>query len=510
MWADSIVGGTIQGAPVQKIFGNVHLQTEDVNLYADRALKYTSRDLVQAFGNIEIITKEENIFADSLTYYTDIDFSELRGRVIIESDSATLFGNSVDYRFTNKVAHFIDEIRLEDQRGTLVANSGFYFREPDSATFMGEVQLRDSLQYIEGDSLFSNRQSEYYELHGNVFADDPENSSMLKGDYLEADSTGRRLLQGNAWLKNYKKDSTTAEPTDTDSLQITPPDSTKQFRPDSLQTTIPDTTRNDTTETSQPDTTHIRAARILSLENRSAQDTTSTIKAFENVRIWSPDFSSLSDTSRYKSKAQTFELWGNAKSWNEQTQLTGPYIWVKLQDGEIKQLDSYPNPFSVQQDTVINRLNQIKGDTLQATFEEGQLSLIRVFLNSHLLRFTEKEGQPDGALDLTAPVTFIYFENGRLAELKSLGKEEAIDGNYLPETPKVAEKKLEGFSWNPELRPQEPQEIMAPRFPPIPEDPPFELPRRYLEHIGRTDSLRLAPQDTLQTPADSLQSQNMP
>ncbi len=574
--ADSIVGENLQGNSVQKILGNVNLQTEEFEMFADSAYKFDSRELVQAFGNIQINTPEETIWADSLTYYTDIDFSELRGRVIIKSDSSTLFGNSVDYRFTNKVAHFRDEIRLEDQEGVLTANSGFYFREADSATFSGQVQLRDSLQYIEGDDLYSNRRSEYYEMHGNVFANDPENDSMLKGDYLEADSTGRRLVKGNAWLKNYKEDSTAAA---TDSTAASRPDSLQpQIQPDSLAPTPSDTAgivprdslrgppadstvtpktaddslsesqsdslitpqdstitappanstaidnsmfilqtdsinarsdslntaRSDTAQTSRPDTTHIRAATILLLQNRSPSDTTTTVKANKNVRIWSPDFSSISDTAQYESEDQTFELWSNAKAWHEQIQLTGPYIWVKLEEGDIKQLISHPDPFTVQQDTVIDRLNQIKGDTLDATFENGDLRLIRVFRNSHLLRYSQKNGKPDGLIELRAPITNIFFEKGKLVELKSLGNQELVDGSYLPESEKIKEKRLDGFSWNPKERPQRPKQEMKPRLPPIPATPPFELPRRYLEQVGRTDSAGTKT-DSLQVQPDSLE-----
>lgn len=503
MEADSIVGGTVDGAAVQRILGNVHLQTEDMDMYADSAYKFDSRNLVRAFGNIEIDTQQENIFADTLTYYTDIDFSELRGRVIIESDSTTLFGNSVDYRFSNRVAHFRDEIRLEDKQGILRANSGFYFREADSATFRGQVQLRDSLQYIEGDSLFSNRQREYYELHGSVYANDPENETMLKGDYLEADSTGRRLIEGNAWLKNYRQDTTA---TQSDTLQPIATDSSITAPPDSARS---DTLIAEPVTQAEADTTHIQARRILSLRNRMPTDTTNTIKAFENVRIWSRDFSSVSDTAQYESAAQTFELWSNAKAWHEQIQLSGPYIWVKLAGGDIRRLISHPNPFIVQQDTAINRLNQIKGDTLNAQFQDGQLDLMRVFRNSHLLRFTQKDGQPDGALDLRAPITEIYFENGQLVELVSLGNNELINGNYLPESEQIAKRRLDGFTWNPDQRPQEPKEPMQRRFAPIPEEPPFQLPTRYLEHIGRPDSLQTSPADTTDVPADSVQSSNI-
>lgn len=494
--ADSLSGETINGEAVTKLIGNAHLRSKQIEIYADRVLKFTNQEKVQAFGNIEIDTGEEIIWADSLTYYTDIDFSELRGRVIIKSDSTTLFGNSVDYRFTNKVAHFLDKIRLEDERGTLVANSGFYFRQADSATFRGQVQLRDSLKYIEGDSLFSNRSRGYYELHGNVYAYDPENDSMLKGDYLEADSTGRRLLKGNAWLKNFNTPDSTAPKESPGSVPA----------PDSLDippvTLRPSTSNPDNDINSQTDTTHIRAARILSLQHRTPTDTTTTIKSYENVRIWSPDFAAVSDSARYQSQTQIFELWSDAKTWHQQIQLSGPYIWVQLNNGDIEQLVSYPNPFIVQQDTGINRLNQIKGDTLNALFTNGDIRLMRVYQNSHLLRFTEQNGSPDGALELTAPVTNIYFEKGELTELKSLGNSGAVSGFYLPESEQTAGKKLDGFTWNPDLRPHRPDQQMQRRFPPIPESPPFKLPRRYVEYLSR--EIPSVPSGSREAPTDSL------
>jgi lipopolysaccharide export system protein LptA len=440
--ADSIQGGQYQGERVQKILGNVHLQSKDLEMYCDSAYQFVNESEIRAFGNIQVNTESEKIWADTLIYFTDVDFSQLRGRVIIEADSTTLFGNSVDYRFTTKVAHFIDEIRLEDQRGTLLANSGFYYREADSAEFHGNVQLADSMQYLEGDSLFSNRQKKYYELYGDIFGDDRENDSMIQGQYLEADSTGRRLLKKNAWLKSFE---------------------------------------TDTSDTTQADTTHIQAKTILSLEQRTKLDTTAIVFGYDSVRIWSPDFSSVSDTSKYTDSTDTFELWSRAKAWHEQVQLTGPYIRAKIIDGDIDSLLSYPRPFSVQQDTAINRLNQITGDTLHADFQDGSLQQIYVFNNSHLLRFTKNEqGEADGAIDLTAPEIRIFFENGELTEMKATG---AVNGSYLPQSKQTANRRLDGFQWNPELRPQRPAKDMQRRFPPVPKKIFFKLPRRYLQHL---------------------------
>jgi lipopolysaccharide export system protein LptA len=467
------------------------MKTAKFNMFADSAYKFPGQNLVTAYGNIEIDTKKQSIWADTLTYFTNIDFSKLRGRVIIESDSTTLFGRNVDYHFKTKIAHFLDGIRLVDTKGILLADSGYYFRKPDSAVFRGDVQLKDSLKYLEGDSLFSNRRSGFYKLYGNVFGDDPANNSKLEGDYLQSDSAGKRVIKGHAWLINYKKNAQKADTSKSDSTSGLKASKDKPA-PDSLQFPLPDSARTDsarksrsdsTQSSQQPDTTNIFAHKIISIAHRTQKDTTTTVKAFKNVRVWSNNFSAISDTAKYKSKTHTFDLWSNAKSWHKKIQLTGPYIQVTLKNGDIKKLISHPNPFVVQQDTAIDRLNQMKGDSLNALFTHGQLHLIQITGKSHLLRFTEKADSADGLIEVQAPLTRIYFENGKLVKMKSFGEKKQITGNYLPKGKETAKKRLSGFAWNPDKRPKRPQEKMHRRLPKISKKPPFKLPKRYLQHI---------------------------
>src|SRR5699024_1606897 len=120
------------------------------------------------------------------------------------------------------------------------------------------------------------------------------------------------------------------------------------------------------------------------------------VHAFEDVRIWSPDFSAVGDSLLYIDSTQTFEIWSNSIAWHENVQLTGPFIKAIIREGDIDSLISHPRPFSVQQDTSIDRLNQITGDTLEADFAEGSLKEIYVFGNARLLRFTKgEEGNAD-------------------------------------------------------------------------------------------------------------------
>jgi lipopolysaccharide export system protein LptA len=430
---DSATLTEVDGERVQKLI-NARMSMRDVTMICDSAFRYLDRDEMRAFGNIQIDTDTENIWADTLFYYTNDEISLLRGRVIIRQDSTTLFGQKVDYNFDTKVAYFPTGIRLEDNEGTLIAQTGTYFQNQDSAIFRFDVQLEDSSQYAEGDSLFINRETNYLQMHSNVFVSDSVNSAVLTGDYLEADSTGRRYTRDNAYLMNIESDSSSA------------------------------------------DTTHIFANEILLID----QDSTLTIEGIDDVKVWTSKFSSISDTLFYDSDSEVFTLSGSPKSWNKQTQLTGPYIVVELDSSEIKKLSSYPYAFSVQQDTVTFRLNQLKGDTLIAYFDQGDISRIDLFPNSQILYHTRNdEDEPDGAMEYSSPTTTLFFENGELIQAK-MGQNEGL---FLPEYTDLENRTLDGFSWNPDQRPQKPNQIPVPRFNPIPTERPFSLPNRYLRFI---------------------------
>lgn len=418
---------------------NPRMTMRNVTMVCDMAYRYLDRNEMHAFGNIQIDTDTENIWADTLFYYTNQELSELRGRVVIKQDSTTLFGEKVDYNFLSKVAIFPDGIRLEDNQGTLLAEQGTYFQNQDSAVFRFEVQIQDSAQYAEGDSLFINREREYFQMYSNVFVADSTNDALLTGNYLEADSTGRRYVRDNAYLMDVSDDSAKA------------------------------------------DTTHIFSGEILLLD----QDSTSTIDATDSVKVWSARFSSLSDTLFYDSASEMFTLTGKPIAWNKNIQLNGPFIHVQLDSSQVKELRAFTGAFAVQQDSVTLRHHQLKGDTLIASFKDGDISIIELFPNSELLyHTTDDDGEPDGAMENSSPTTTLFFENGELIRAK-MGQNQGL---FLPEYDGLDNRYLDGYAWNPQLRPQKPKTLPTPRFLPIPIERPFELPKRFLEFIKVLES----------------------
>jgi len=431
--ADRAEGAVVDGQFVRKLLGNVILETEQMVMDADSVYDFSEESMLHAF-NIQIETESEMIWADTLYYNTLTDYSELRGRVIVQSENNTVFSENMDAALALELIIFSDPVRFEDERGTLLAESGLYYQDVDSAAFRGNVQLADSTQYLESDSLFMNRQDDLYELYGRVYAEDFEDNVIFTGDYLYADSTGYRLLTGDdAWLMELSED--------------------------------------------EADTTHLLAKKIELLET----DTTSTMDAFENVRIWSTKFSAIADTALYRDHEEIFELRSNPKLWQKNIQLTGPVIEAHLEDSDIRFLSSYPRPIAVQEDTVTGRLHQMAGDTLHAYFSEGTVERIVVFDQSEIIfHQRDEDDEPDGLIELVAQgSSTMYFLEGEFDLFKA---ERNIEGSYLPESAENINRRLDNFSWNPEQKPQKPM-IRVPRLPAIPEERPFELPPRYVRYL---------------------------
>lgn len=430
--ADRADGVTIDGESVRKLLGNVILTTEEMVLETDSVYQYNDRNFLMAF-NIQIETEDEMIWADTLYHNTVSEISRLRGRVIVQSDQNIMFSDSINVDMQTDIATFEVPVRFEDDQGTLIAESGIYYQQVDSAVFRGNVQLADTTQYIEADSLFMNREIDLYEMFGQVFAHDYEDDVRFTGEYLYADSTGYRLLKENAWLMEVSE--------------------------------------------SKEDTTHLFAETIELTE----MDTVSFMDAFENVRMWSSEFSAIADTANYRDDLDQFILRSSPALWHKKIQLSGPYIEAYMENDNIHFLTSFPRPIVVQEDSLTGRLHQMAGDTLNAYFEEGELERIRMFNNTEIIfHQTDENDQPDGLIEMiSSGPSVMYFEDGEFDFFKA---QQSINGSYLQEDPSIADRKLDNFQWNPDLRPERP-EVQTPRLPPIPEERPFEFPPRYLRYL---------------------------
>ncbi len=427
--SDELEGIVTEEGRIRKLTGNVSLQTDDFTILCDSAWHYMDREELRAWGNIEITSEREQIWSDRATYDLVSEVALFEGRVIMQSENVLLFSDEVFYSFITEIALFPEQLRLEDDRGVLLADSGYYYNALDSAIFRGNVQVADSLQYIEADSMFTRRGDEYYELHGRVYLDDLENRTRLTGSFVLSDSTGYRRVEGGSRMRRISEDMT--------------------------------------------DTTFLWADWL----EVNQKDTINTFTAYDEVHIWTESYSSLSDTAHYDDGLQHFILRGSPRLWYEEMQLTGPFIHIQLEQDSVRYLESYERSFAVQRDTTLDRLNQITGDTLFIRFDEGSVSYMQVYPRGNVLYFVkDSDDTADGAIEMTADFIRLDFVEG---ELEDVIARHNVDGTFFEENPGIAERRLQGFAWDPETRPLRPDQPIEPRLPPVSLERPFELPPRY-------------------------------
>lgn len=415
---------------IRKLSGNVHLKTNDLEVRSDSAWHYVDKSELHGFGNLKIDTETETIWADKIIYDIEAEISSLIGNVIIETSTSTIYSQTALYSFLSELALFNDPIWLQDSDGIIQAESGIYFNQADSVVFKGNVQISDSTQYVEADSIFTNRSSGDYKLFGQVYLYDEENLTTITGDYVEADSTGRRIVHGNSIMRRINTDLT--------------------------------------------DTTWLFSETI----NMTKVDTFFVIDAISNVESWQKEASTYSDSLTYNEQTELFKLKSNPKVWYKDIQLSGGIIDIQLVDDSLKSIFASGQPFAVQRDSLTNRLNQMKGDSISIYFKNDQIDYVITDQNAEiLLHYTDDDEQPDGAINIRSNSIHIYFEDGEVSNIKATTE---VDGETLPESPNLIDTRLNGFSWNPELRPEKPNIELNPRLGGITTSPPFVRPNATL------------------------------
>ncbi len=402
---------------VRRLTGNVLLRSEKITVATDSAIHYVDKNELLAFGNITITTETDIITTDELFYNTRTEQSRLKGNVEIRRDSTVIYSETTNYDFKTEIAVFRDPIRMVDTKGELQAQRGTYFAKTDSAMVFGNVQVADSTYYIEADSLYSNRTSESHKMFGMVFLHDIKEDTRITGRYVEADSTGRRWIQGDAFIEQI--DSTSA------------------------------------------DTTYLRAADILV----TRADGYRTILAIGDVMSWSADYATLSDTTTVFEADSLTILRGSPRAWHKDMQLSGDSLDIHTRNEKIERIIAIGSPSAAQRDSVTLRVHQMKGDTLIISFDDGVLRQFSIRTNANILYHSKTdEDAPDGAIEMSAVAIDVLFEDGDATDVKAV---KGITGSYLEESADLDSRRMPGVKWEPEEKPLRPTVRPTPRLTPI-------------------------------------------
>ncbi len=420
--ADSLVGGVdAAGRRFRELIGHVFLQQEATRLWADRATQWPDQQRIRFVGRVRIVERGDSLEADTIYYDSRQKVGRAVGRVRLWDGSVTVEAPLGWYYTREKRAVFEAGVRLADSAAVLTSQRGVYWSDEKRAEFYGNVRLEGSNRYLEADTVVYFRETEVALARGRVFIEQQDTS--------EDGTITRALLFGRQAFNNEQ----------TGYSRLTGRPLLVLLRPDS---------------TGQIDTLLVRAGQL----HFTRMDSLRRLIAVDSVRLWQRRLAARADSLVYDRIVQggavvREEVWlfGSPIAWFDATQVSGDTLWLRGSPEGGDTLQVFPNAFVVQRDTVLDRLQQLKGRRLVGYFEQDSLRQLVVGPNAEAIYYLrDRSDSLRGAVRVSGDTITFWFAGNRARRVRVAGGVQGVqyDRERIPEP-----FRLEGFQWMPELRP---------------------------------------------------------
>ncbi len=451
MYCDSAY--TYEGTNRVDAFGNVHInQGDTLHLYARKVFYDGDRSFAQAINNVRLEKREITLYTDTLDYdmnlnigyydcsgkivdstntltskvgqyYLNEDMVHFTDSVVGFNDKYTLNSEDIKYNTKTEVIYFSSPTTIQDSSSTLYAEEGWYNTLTGDADLNKLPRIYNETQYLSAEQITFNKTSGDTRALGNVFLQDYENSSIVKGqkvDYNE--QTEMALVTDSAVFISYNQ---------TDSLYL---------HADTLRT-MPDTIEGE-----------------------------NIVKAYYGVRFYRSDVQGVCDSMIYFTKDSTVELHNNPVLWSGIQQLSAENIKMVQHTNAPDELRLYSNSFIIsEQDT--GMFDQIKGKNMVGYVKNGQLDYIDVDGNGQTLYYAREKAEIIGLNRAESSNISIRFQDGKIHKIAF---QKQPEGELTPLADVTDNnKKLSNFNWQIELRPVSKDDIFrkTEKVKPVVEEP---------------------------------------
>ena len=423
--ADSLVGRVVDGRSVRTLFGNVRLRQGETDLRSDRATQFLDAGEIHFVGRVEIAERGDSLRADTVYYNTRTKVGRAVGRVWLTDGEVMVMAPSGRYDTRVKHAVFTEGVTLVDSVSTLRSLAGEYWSDERRAEFAGNVRLDEDRSITLADSITYYRNDEVSIARGDV--------AIL---HLEEDDDGtgsdRTYLFGNHARHDNRVRFSRIHG---DPLLV-------RLEADSL---------------GQPsDTMLVRADLLLS----SRSDSLDRVTAVSSVRVWQQRLAAVGDSlvfDRYldetgEATSDEARIFGGPIAWVDAMQLNGDTLRVIGRGGGVDSLYANSRSFVARFDSTLARVHQVKGRDLVASFVEDTIRTMRTWPNAESIYFLQNDDDAlRGAVRGSGDEIVFRFIGGELNRVSIIS---GTEGEYFEAADLPEPFELEGYRWNPEIRPE--------------------------------------------------------
>jgi lipopolysaccharide export system protein LptA len=476
------------------LVGNVDLKEGNTIFRCDSAVINNRLRIVEAFGRVYINEGDSIITrAGYLQYFSDKQLAILKRNVSVDDGKGKLTTDELQYDMALKIGYYKNGGRIVNGKTILTSKEGYYYPDTKDALFKQGVKLKDPKYDMETDSLYYNTVTQivrfnspttiidssgriirtnagFYDmknglsqfegqtviqdkditLSGDKVVNDEKNGiSQVQGHGVLIDKKNGTIVMANTLFRNTKLGTflATNKPVmiikqDKDSIYISA-DTLFSGRITSLGKYKDSISGRDT----------LKGVNVVNVSNASdTADNNRYFEAFHNVRIFSDSLQAVSDSLFYSLQDSTFQLFQNPIVWTNDTQVSGDTIFLYTKNKKAERLHVFENSF------VVNKVNsrffnQVKSNTLNGYFRNGDIYYMRAKTNAESIYFIQNEDSSFvGVNKMTGDAIDSYFED---KALKKVVVVKDVKGVMSPIRQTAPENmRLSNFNWFEMKRPK--------------------------------------------------------
>jgi hypothetical protein len=167
----------------------------------------------------------------------------------------------------------------------------------------------------------------------------------------------------------------------------------------------------------------------------------------------------VADSMFYAGTDSAFRLFRNPLVWSSDSQVSADTMYLFTQNQKPSKLEAFYNGFIIQR-VPPEAYNQIKGNTINAWFKEGNIDYVRARGRAESIYYaTDEEEKFIGMNRSTADAIEMYFADKKPQKVKFINdlKGTTFPINQIP----PSQDRLNGFKWQEEKRPKSYFELMG-------------------------------------------------
>jgi lipopolysaccharide export system protein LptA len=485
---------------------NVRLTDGEVVVRAPRAVYDTEAKRSVFPDSVTLVDSTRTLRARSGTYWSNARRAEFQGNVHLRDPETLMVADSLTY--------------YRDQERSIAKGNVFIRREGGGDEADADTAATDTTgrTYLFGRWADNQEQARYSRVEGRGLlvrvrrdsAGAPEDTLAVRGRRLEAfrSDTHRRLIAVDS-VRIWQRDlAAVADSTVYDRVvqagRAAPfarprpvPDSTAPTRPGaSRPADAPARPDADSTLAAAPADSRAEADSLAGADSLAAADSLAPPGAVATADTAETDTSvrdtSVTDTTVADSAAaapapaaadtasgagawrqptvsagrplpvEETRLFGSPITWFEQSQVWGDSIRVRARERALDTVFVKGRGFAAQEDTTLERIQQLKGKDLTAYFRADSLRRLVAAPNALAIRFLSNQGGGlKGAAKASGDRIVLYVRGGTVRRTSIVG---GVESTYY-RTPEAVPNpfRLEGFQWTPDRKPTKAALLGEPR-----------------------------------------------